>query len=72
LNLDNDGIERMLESMDKDARAIKEEALRFIWWMRGGLSYEDAMMLSPSEKEIINEIIKDNLKATKDSGMPFF
>lgn len=58
--------------MDKEARAIKDEALRMVWWMRGGLSYEDAMLLSGTEKELIGEIIKDNMKATKDSGLPFF
>jgi len=58
--------------MDKEARSIREEALRFSWWMRGGLSYEDAMMLGQVEKDIINEIIKDNMKSTKDSGLPFF
>jgi hypothetical protein len=58
--------------MEKEARSIREEALRFSWWMRGGLSYEDAMMLGQVEKDIINEIIKDNMKSTKDSGLPFF
>lgn len=72
MNLDLAGIESLLENMDKEARAIKDEALRTTWWMRGGLSYEDAMMLSQSEKELIGEIIKDNMKATKDSGLPFF
>jgi hypothetical protein len=72
LTLDNPGIENMLESMDKEARAIRDEALRFTWWMRGGISYEDAMMFTQTEKEIVNEIIKDNMKSTKDSGLPFF
>jgi hypothetical protein len=72
LNLDLNGIEKLLESMDKEARAIRDEALRMVWWMRGGLSYEDAMMLGQHEKELIGEIIKDNMKATKDSGLPFF
>ena len=58
--------------MDKEARAIRDEALRMVWWMRGGLSYEDSMMLGQTEKELIGEIIKDNMKATKDSGLPFF
>jgi len=62
----------MIESMDKEARAIRDEALRMMWWMRGGLNYEDAMLLGQVEKEIINEIIKDNMKSTKDSGLPFF
>jgi hypothetical protein len=72
LNLDLAGIEKLLEGMDKEARAIKDEALRMVWWMRGGLNYEDAMLLSSVEKELIGEIIKDNMKATKDSGLPFF
>ena len=58
--------------MEKESRAIKDEAIRMMWWMRGGLSYEDALMLSITEKEIINELIKDNMKSTKDSGLPFF
>lgn len=62
----------MLEGLDKEVRAIREEALRMTWWMRGGLSYDDAMLLTTTEKEIINSIIKDNMKATKDSGLPFF
>jgi len=72
LRLSNDGIESMIEGMDKEARAIREDALRMMWWMRGGLSYEDAMLLGQVEKEIINQIIKDNMKSTKDSGLPFF
>ena len=54
----------MLEGMEKESRAIREEALRMTWWMRGGLSYEDALMLTTSEKEAMNEIIKDNKKKT--------
>ena len=62
----------MLEQMDKESRAYKEEALRFTWWMRGGISYNESMLLSAEERTIIGEIIKDNMEATKKSGMPFF
>jgi hypothetical protein len=40
--------------------------------MRGGISYEDAMMLSQQERELISKIIKENMETTKKSGMPFF
>lgn len=40
--------------------------------MRGGLSYDDSMMLSKIEREIISEIVKENLETTKKSKMPFF
>jgi len=40
--------------------------------MRGGLSYDESMLLSKSERDIIGEIIKDNLETTKKSKFPFF
>jgi len=40
--------------------------------MRGGISLDDAFALSFEDREIISEIIKDNLETTKKSGLPFF
>lgn len=58
--------------MEKECNSIREEALRFSWYMRGGLTYQDAMALSPAERKIVNNIIKDNMETTKKSGLPFF
>jgi hypothetical protein len=41
------------------------------WYMRG-LSYAEGMNLSVDEREIVGEIIKENLETTKKSGLPFF
>ena len=57
--------------MDKDAKAIKKEVLKMCWYMRG-LSYAEGMNLSYDEREIVGEIIKENLETTKKSGLPFF
>ena len=40
--------------------------------MRGGLSYDDSMLLSETERKLINDLIKDNLETTKKSKLPFF
>jgi hypothetical protein len=37
-----------------------------------GLSFNEGMNLSYEERQIIGEIIKDNLETTKKSGLPFF
>jgi hypothetical protein len=58
--------------MDKEAKSIKTEALKMVWYMRGGLSYEAALNLSFEERGAVSEIIKDNLETTKKSGLPFF
>jgi hypothetical protein len=65
-------IVKLLEGYDKESKAIKEEALRICWHMRGSISYGDAMMLSQLEKELIANIIKDNMETTKKTNLPFF
>lgn len=40
--------------------------------MRGGISFAEAMNLSPDERAIVSEIVKDNFETTKKSGLPFF
>jgi hypothetical protein len=37
-----------------------------------GMNYSDAMNLSFEERDIISEIIKENMETTKKSGLPFF
>ena len=51
---------------------IRQEALKMSWFMRGGLTYDQAMALGIQEREVINDLIKDNLETTKKSGLPFF
>jgi len=61
-----------IESYDRQVKAIKEELLRMCWFMRGGVSYDEMMAMSTSEREIIAKIIKDNLDTAKKTGTPFF
>lgn len=72
MTLSNESIVKLIEGYEKESRALKDEALRMSWYMRGGLSYDDAMMLDVTERELISKIIKDNLEITKTSKMPFF
>ena len=58
--------------MEKEANSMRQEALQLAWYMRGGLTYDQAMQLSVGERKIINEIVKSNLETTKKSGLPFF
>ncbi len=37
-----------------------------------GLSYAEGMNLTWEERDIIGEIIKENLETTKKTGLPFF
>ena len=59
------------KQLDKDARDIKKDVLKMCWYMRG-LSYAEGMTLSYEDREIVGEIIKENLETTKKTGLPFF
>jgi hypothetical protein len=72
LTLSNEEIVELLDQFDKEAKALKQDLLTTCWFMRGSISYDDAMMLSFDDRAIINKIIKDNLETTKESGLPFF
>lgn len=72
MSLDNEEIARMLENLEKDSKALKKNLLRMCWYMRGGLTYSEALSLSYEEQEIINSIVEDNLATTEKTKLPFF
>jgi len=72
LTLSNEQVVEYLNSLDKESKAIKKDLLKMCWYMRGGLTYDEAFNLSSQERDIINDIIKDNLETTKKSKLPFF
>lgn len=72
MTLDNDQVIAWLDSLEKESKALKREIMQLCWYMRGSISYTEAMELAPSEREIIVKLIKENLETAKKSGMPFF
>ena len=54
------GIEKLVEQYDKDAKAVREELLKVCWYMRGSISYAQALMLTIEERTIIGKIIEEN------------
>jgi hypothetical protein len=58
--------------LDDGVKALKEEIFRLCWFMRGGVTLEEAYQLDYADRQLINALIKDNLETTKETGMPFF
>jgi len=61
-----------LKGMENSQKELKHELIKICWYMRGGLSYSEASALSPTEREIIGKLVKDNMETTKKTGQPFF
>jgi len=65
-------VKSLLDNMEKECSQIKADSLKMAWYMRGGISYEDILNLSISERQAISKIIESNLETTKTSKLPFF
>ena len=70
--LDSDGIVKMVDAMEKETQDIRLDVLKLCWYMRGGVTYDEAMQMGQADRSLINEIVKENLDVTKKSGLPFF
>ena len=60
----------MIKQFDSEARSLKKELLRTVWYMRGGVTLDQAYMMSMKDLEMVSEVVKDNIDITKKSGMP--
>lgn len=58
--------------MESESIAIKQNAIKMAWHMRGGASYEDILNMSTEERNSISKLIEENFDTTKKSGLPFF
>ena len=72
MTLSNDEIVELLDTLEKESKALKKEILSMCWYMRGSITYDDSMMLSYDDRRIISKIIEENLETTEKSGLPFF
>jgi hypothetical protein len=62
---------RESDRLDKEGKDLKKECMKLCWYMRG-LSFAEVMHMSWDEREIIAEIVKENLETTIKTGLPFF
>ena len=61
-----------IDSIDKEARAFRAGIFKQMWYMRGSVTVDEAFMLTHEDREIISEIVNDNLETTKKTGLSFF
>ena len=61
-----------LKDFESQAKNLKLEIMKICWFMRGGMSWTEALNLSPDERAISAQLVKENMDTTKKSGQPFF
>ena len=65
-------IQQVVKDLENESKALKKEIFTLSWYMRGGLTFEQAYMLDYQDRQIISDIIKENLETTKETKLPFF
>ena len=58
--------------MESQSRILRHELFKICSYMRGGVTYNEACSMSPTEREIVGQLVKENLETTKKTGQPFF
>ena len=72
MTLSIEEIDKIADDMANESKALKHDLFKMCWYMRGGLSFEEAYQLDQESREIIHKIVQSNMEATKESGLPFF
>ena len=58
--------------METQTKELRLDLLKICWFMRGGVTYSEASAMGPQEREIVSQLVKENLETTKKTGQPFF
>jgi hypothetical protein len=62
----------LIQQYESQVEAVKKEIYKLSWNMRGGFTINEMFNTSLKERALIASIIEENLKVTKDSGLPYF
>ena len=63
---------KTLQDMENQTKTLRHELFKICWYMRGGVTYNEACGMSPAEREKVGKLVKENLETTKKTGQPFF
>ncbi len=62
-------IDQEVKQLEKESKALKHELFKMTWFMRGGITIEQAYMLDREDREIITKIIMENIENSKTTGL---
>lgn len=72
MTLSNQEIIELIESLERDSKALIKHIHQLVWHQRGGMTLDEAFTISYSDRELITQLIKDRMETTKESRLPYF
>lgn len=59
-----------MEDLGKESKALIKQITEICWYMRGGVSREEAWSMSFDERQEVFKLINENIRRTKEAKMP--
>ena len=72
LSMGDSDIIAYLKGMENESKNLKLELMKLCWHMRGGVSWQESLNMSPDERTIVAQLVKENMDTTKKTGLPFY
>jgi len=70
--MDYNEVVTLINDYEQETRSMKRLCFKLAWHMRGGMTMEEMYNTSFNDRQIIAELIEENMQTTKDSGLPYF
>tara|TARA_B100000519_G_C13945773_1_gene298320 strand:- start:243 stop:419 length:177 start_codon:yes stop_codon:yes gene_type:complete len=56
--------------METEVKQLKLHISRLCWYMRGGLTLNEAYQLSPEDRTLMYKVVEENIENVKKTKMP--
>lgn len=67
-----DDIREMFHRLRDESRGLLKEITSLVYFMRGSIQYNDMMTMTPVEREIIGDFVKERLEQERDKIHPVY
>lgn len=67
-----DDIREMFVRLRNESRDLLKSVISLVYYMRGSIQYDDMMLMTPVERELVNDFLKDRFEAEKDRQYPVY
>jgi len=68
MTLDPERINEMLQIMERNKKVINEEIATLVYYMNGGLDYNDAWLTTSMQRKVMSKIIEKHFEAMNPKG----
>ena len=56
--------------MDNEIKSLKLSLTRMCWYMRGGMTLNEAYLMPPQDREIVFKLVEENMENVKKTKLP--